>query len=320
VNHFRSSQTEDIEFQKVTAEKLPHWPQTWYVVGRSSDLKRGSTQAVELAGKQVVLYRTENGVLNALDGICPHMGAHLSHGDIVGEDIRCALHHWRFGLNGKIMEGKSACPSLKRWEVCERFGLVFIFLGESEGNPLPSPSKPDQYVWTTSNPIELNADWRNMVINGFDMPHLNAVHHRQLIAPAEFEVLDGNRFRLNYVSSVTGNSLSDSLMKWVSGNEIHVTQTCYGPTVIVETNLGHTKTSAVLSILKTNSGVRAFSAFGIQPKFLISIRLLITRLLFTAFLKRDFKVLQGMQLNIDVEDPGVRAFTRFLSSLPDFEN
>ncbi len=303
----------------VHARELPTWPRAWYVVARSSDFRPGTVRSGTLAERGYVLYRTENGSLVALDGYCPHMGAHLKSGAVCGERLRCALHHWFLAADGSCWgTGGQVRRRSRVWPVAERFGLVFLFLGEGTPPPLPTPEEPDQYGWTTGNPIELDTDWHSMMINGFDLLHFDAVHHRALIEPPQLTRSEGT-LELRYLSRVTGGGLADRVMKRVSGNRIRVRQICHGPIIVVETDLGRTRTSAVLGLLTKGGKVRAFGAFGTQRGGLtLRLRLLLARWLFTAFLRKDFAVVEGMRLNLEgVEDVGVRAVSAFLRSLPD---
>ncbi len=157
------------------------------------------------------------------------------------------------------------------------------------------------------------------MVNGFDMLHLASVHHRELVEPPVVERTADGALRLEYVSRVTGHGASDRVMKAISGNEIRVRQTCYGPTVVVEADLGRTRSCAVLGMLPGADGVQAFGAFGVPRGALSSLRAHLARWLYTAFLRRDFRVIEGMQLRLDgVDDPGVCALASYLRSLETF--
>lgn len=309
---------------------LPLWPQGWYVVARSRDIARGRIQAGALAERAYVLFRTRGGRLVAFDAYCPHMGAHLRHGQVLGEELRCQLHHWRLDGEGLARGTGADCARVRVWPVRERFGLVFLYLSAgpeqakvAEANEtdaslpeLPQPLDADAYRWTTGVPVRLNTDWHSMAVNGFDMLHLSAVHNRRLIEPARFAVIDGRRLELRYTSRVTGRSPSDLAMKWLSGDRIRVRQNCYGPLVVVESDLGYTRTAAILGLLNDGDGIRAFGAFGVERGPFAAPRLWLARWLYTAFLRRDFKVVEGMRLRVDVADEGVRTLSAFLRGLP----
>ena len=286
---------------------LPRWPCGWYVVARSADIPAGRVLTVELGGTECVIFRAQNGALGAVDAHCPHMGAHLKHGTVMGDCIRCPLHGWLVGSEG--------------WQIAERFGLVFLHLGAKPSGPVPSPDDADAFIWTTGRPVTLQTDWHNMIANSFDMPHLLSVHHRQLVEPLQIERDSPRRVNLRYVSRVTGRRPSDRLMKWLSRDRIRVRMSCFGTVLLAETDLGFTSTAAVMGLLQnTSRGLRAFGAFGVKPGPFASVRLWLARVLFTAFLRRDFRVVEGMKLRTtNVRDPGMRAVLDFLQRLPEYQ-
>lgn len=314
----------DADPAATTRAPLPRWPRAWYVVARSADLAPGAVTAGRLAGREYVVFRTRGGALAALDAHCPHMGAHLRGAAVAGERLRCALHHWTIGGDGSCRgPGADARHRGRPWPVAERYGLVFLHPpgAPREPPPLPAPESPAEWAWTTGRPVFLRTDWHSMMVNGFDLLHLRAVHRRELVEPHELTRLD-RALRLRYVSRVTrGGGLSDRVMKRVSGDRIRVTQTCHGPTVVIESDLGRTRSAAVLGLTAEEGGVRAFGAFG-TPRGGAGerLRLALARWLFTAFLRRDFAVVEGMRLALDAaDDPGVTALGEFLRSLPEEE-
>lgn len=300
---------------------LARWPEAWYPAARSVDLSPGSSTSGEVAGLPYVLFRTAGGALSALDAHCPHMGAHLRHARVVGEDLLCPLHHWTIGSDGRCRgKGASERHRAREWPVAERFGLVFVYAGAGEPPPLPQPEAADGYAWTTGTPIELDTSWHAMMVNGFDLSHLRAVHHRALVEPCELTRPTERTLRLRYTSRVTrGGGLSDWVMRWIARDRIKVRQTCHGPTIVVESDLGRAKTAAVLGLVEIDGRVRAYGAFGTRRGGpFVRLRLWIARWLFTAFLRKDFAVVEDMRLDVDdVEDEGVNAVASFLRSLPE---
>ncbi|MBA17767.1 MAG: Rieske (2Fe-2S) protein, partial [Sphingomonas sp.] len=65
-------------------------PFGWFGVGYSNELAVGEVRPVHYFGRELVLFRNENGEAGLLDAYCPHLGAHLGHGGKVeGDSIRC---------------------------------------------------------------------------------------------------------------------------------------------------------------------------------------------------------------------------------------
>ena len=321
---------EILEIPQPSRASLPLWLEAWYVVARSSDLRPGSVTHGALAGRPYVLFRTEQGALAALDAHCPHMGAHLRHGQVIGERLRCPLHHWSLDRDGGCRAPHAGPGSIgqrgRPWPVEERFGLVFLYPGDPLSSPppqLPAPEAAERYAWTTGRPVALATDWHSMMVNGFDLTHLRSVHHRSLLEEPEL-IRRERTLELRYVSRVTpGGGLADWVMKKGSGDHIRVRQVCHGPIIAVESDLsggkGGKRTAAVLGLLPEGDRVRAFGAFGTQRRGpLAPVELFLARWLFLAFLRKDFAVVEGMRLRLEgVDDEGVQAIAAFLRSLPE---
>jgi len=287
---------------------LPDWPQGWYVVGRSCEFKPGTVRNVTLADRDIVVFRTQSGVLGAVDAHCPHMGAHLVHGRVQGERLVCSLHCWRIACDGTIDEQSQRA---RGWTLRERFGLVMLELGNDRA--LPEAGTGD-FDWTQVAPLDIGAGWHSLVANAFDMPHLRTVHLRELVVAPEVSFEPGRIFSLHYVSCVRGRGLSDRVMQWLSGDRIDVRVHCYGAITVVETDLGFTRTAACIGMTPTRNGTRLYAAFGVRRGRLRPLRLALTRWLFASFLRRDLGVVEGMRLKLP-DDPILQRLFDFLRTL-----
>jgi nitrite reductase (NADH) small subunit/3-phenylpropionate/trans-cinnamate dioxygenase ferredoxin subunit len=66
-------------------------------VCRVGELAEGEGKTVALGPKLVAVFRAD-GRYYAIDDCCPHMGASLSGGYVVGGTVTCPWHAWRFRL------------------------------------------------------------------------------------------------------------------------------------------------------------------------------------------------------------------------------
>ncbi len=66
-----------------TTVSLPPYPDGWYAMGLSKEIPSGALVNRRIGDEEIVLFRTESGVLNAIEAYCPHLGAHLGHGGTV---------------------------------------------------------------------------------------------------------------------------------------------------------------------------------------------------------------------------------------------
>lgn len=67
----------------------------WHVVCQSSDVGSDQPKAVRLLGEELVLWRDDQGKVNAWKDYCGHRGAKLSLGCIKQGQIECPYHGWR---------------------------------------------------------------------------------------------------------------------------------------------------------------------------------------------------------------------------------
>jgi phenylpropionate dioxygenase-like ring-hydroxylating dioxygenase large terminal subunit len=294
---------------EIPKQPLPDWPQGWYAVARSRALRRGQVQRVTLAQQEIVVFRTASGALGALDARCPHMGAHLGLAKVRGEHLECGLHCWRMGVDGAVAGQHRRAHS---WVVREHGGLVMLEFGGDRAMPTVGDT---DFLWTDIAPIDIGAHWHALTANAFDMPHLTTVHRRELAEPPQVAFEAGRHFEMYYVTRVRGSGASDRAMKWLSGNRIRARMRCHGPMVVVETDLGFTRTAAMVGMLPTEQGTRLFAAFGIRRGFPGALRLWLTRWLFAAFLRRDLGLVEGMRLRTDVDDAILQKFFDYLRTL-----
>jgi len=267
------------------------------------------------------MFRGSDGELGVIDAYCPHMGAHLAGAKVVGNGLRCALHHFTLDRSGHCHDRKGMCQGKARpWPVAEYHGLVLVFCGDGEPSVSPTTCLPDGYTWITAPPVFLETDWRAMMVNAFDLSHMQVVHRRMIVGEPDLFRTEAGALRLCYESRVTpGGGLSDRLMRWLSDDRIRVRQTCFGTTIVVESHVGRHRTAAVMGLVQEGGRVLARGAFGVPRGVSMRwLRLRLARWLFTAFLRRDFRVVRNMRLTLDdVTDTGVRAVADYLDSLPE---
>lgn len=66
-------------------------------VAAVQDVPPGRGTAVSVQGWRIALFHV-NGTFYAIDDACPHKGASLAPGPVVGTDVLCPLHLARFDL------------------------------------------------------------------------------------------------------------------------------------------------------------------------------------------------------------------------------
>ena len=81
----------------------PPYPNAFYRVATLSTLRPSAVRPLTLLTTDLVLYRPRSLLPPViLDAYCPHLGAHLGYGGkVIGDEIECPFHGWRFNREGK---------------------------------------------------------------------------------------------------------------------------------------------------------------------------------------------------------------------------
>lgn len=157
--------------------------QSWFAVAWSADIAPGQVIGRDFLDGRIVLFRGANGRAVAMSAYCPHVGADLACGEVVGDNLRCAFHHWEYDETGSCVKTgvgdkppKGAC--LFVFPTIERFGIIFVFNGDKPLFDIPGLPIPDEeLVFGSPYPVqELACDPWVFCANTPDMQHFKAVH------------------------------------------------------------------------------------------------------------------------------------------------
>ena len=88
---------------------LPAYPNGWYVAIHSKDLCKGKVENVDIAGENLVVFRSTSGKAYALEAYCKHLGANLGIGGKVINDkcVQCPFHGWMYDGETGVCVGTS---------------------------------------------------------------------------------------------------------------------------------------------------------------------------------------------------------------------
>jgi phenylpropionate dioxygenase-like ring-hydroxylating dioxygenase large terminal subunit len=167
-----------------TVRELPPFPNGWYALAFSRELRAGQVMNVRFMGQELVLFRTAAGVACAMDAYCPHLGAHLGHGGrIEGETIRCPFHGFCYDVEGRCVStpyGKRIPPRARApvLPVREVHGLILAF-HDAEGRP-PAWEVPalDMTGWSPllTKASTFRGHPQETTENSVDVGHFSVVH------------------------------------------------------------------------------------------------------------------------------------------------
>lgn len=165
----------------------------WQPVALVEELRSGPRRTVVL-GEELVVFLSENGEPRVLEDRCPHRGAALSLGAVVGEGIQCPYHGWEWGGDGRCLRIPSLAeqgqiPPQARARAHRthlQWGLVWTALDEPLAEP---PSVPwfeaREWQWGHGEPFELPVSLGVMLENFRDVAHFAFVHRATLGAMPE---------------------------------------------------------------------------------------------------------------------------------------
>lgn len=164
----------------------------WHPVLRDRDLADGGVRAARLLGEDIVLWRA-GGEVCAWQDLCLHRGARLSLGRVSGEQLACPYHGWTYGRDGRCAhipahpeQTPPARAVVRRYQVRERYGLLWVCLGEPSGDvpPFPEWGAPG-FGAAVCGPFEhIRAHGPRLIENYLDAAHFPFVHGGVLGDPA----------------------------------------------------------------------------------------------------------------------------------------
>lgn len=157
----------------------------WFVACRSRVL-RDRPLGVTVQGVPLVVFRGAHGRAGVLEDRCPHRNAPLRAGRVLGGDLECAYHGWRFDVGGACVAvpGLVAPPEAlaaraTAFPCLEQDGYVWTC---ATGGAEPSRSPPrfphlGEAGWSSvRREYEVRSTLRRALENVLDVPHTAFLH------------------------------------------------------------------------------------------------------------------------------------------------
>lgn len=157
----------------------------WYVAGFSSELT-DQPIARTFLNQPVVLFRTGDGRVAALEDRCCHRSLPLSCGTVEVSGVRCGYHGMLYAPNGSCIEipGQERIPAkarVKSYTVVEKNQILWIWMPREEGaapsgEPPSYPHHDDPKYKFGSGHYHYDAPYQLIHDNLLDLSHLGYVH------------------------------------------------------------------------------------------------------------------------------------------------
>jgi phenylpropionate dioxygenase-like ring-hydroxylating dioxygenase large terminal subunit len=197
------------------------FPNGWFPVALSRELKAGTVLRRRLAGEDIVVYRTRSGLLRVVRPYCPHIGAHLGFGGLVEqENLTCPFHRFSFDPTGQCVATGYGTPppkvNLQLRESFETDGVIWVW--RHSQNAPPDWAIPAGTSIGYSSPLlqehTFDSYPQEFVENLHDLGHFGPHHGYagyQVTAPAEFS---GPRYHLGLEVSRSFPLIGATTMRW----------------------------------------------------------------------------------------------------------
>jgi phenylpropionate dioxygenase-like ring-hydroxylating dioxygenase large terminal subunit len=169
----------------------------WHPVVTCEELAGRKVVGARLLGEDIVVWQA-NGRALAWQDLCVHRGTRLSLGRVDGRTLQCPYHGWVYGADGHCVR-IPALPDMppprkarvKTYRAVERYGLVWVSLGEPAHDVPPFPEWEDGgFRKLLCGPYAMEASGPRVVENFLDVAHFPFVHENVLGTPDRPEIAD----------------------------------------------------------------------------------------------------------------------------------
>ncbi|MBB3065993.1 aromatic ring-hydroxylating dioxygenase subunit alpha [Limibacillus halophilus] len=187
----------------------------WYVVGFSKEFEPEKLTEHKVAGKVMVIWRTKDGGIAALDNRCAHKRFPLSEGRLKEDGtLECAYHGLCYNDKGRCTLIPSqmdqeipAQAKVNSFPVIEQDGLVWVWPGDparkDDRKPPRTPELADpDFENIDSGPMRIPANYLLLIENLLDITHFYPLHdgnigdfeNSKIPIKYEEDEVDGNRY------------------------------------------------------------------------------------------------------------------------------
>jgi phenylpropionate dioxygenase-like ring-hydroxylating dioxygenase large terminal subunit len=189
----------------------------WYVAAWGHEVGR-QILARTICNEPMVLFRTADGTVAAIEDRCCHRQMPLSKGWLEGDSVRCGYHGLRFDAAGKCVEipGQVNIPPRARvrtFPVAEKWKWVWVWTGDAEkADPalIPDMHWNDDPDWiSTGSTTYVRGNYQLISDNLLDLTHETYIHRGSL----------GNQAVVEHPIKTVGDERSVTVTRWMYDHE-----------------------------------------------------------------------------------------------------
>ncbi|MFT8246859.1 Rieske 2Fe-2S domain-containing protein [Roseomonas sp. BN140053] len=156
----------------------------WYIAALGSEVGRDLRQRW-LLGRDVLLFRRQDGTPAAIQNRCPHRSAPLSMGRLVGDTVVCGYHGFTFDASGTCIRvpSQERVPRnlrIQSYPAVERGPFIWVWMGDAErADPASIPAQD----WLTDARFDhvegyfhVGCNYLSLHENVLDLTHVPFLH------------------------------------------------------------------------------------------------------------------------------------------------
>ncbi len=142
---------------------------TWYPIASSEDLPFRHVYHGQLLGRELAVWRADDGHVNVWENRCLHRGVRLSIGINEGQELKCQYHGWRYANQSAGCTYIPAHPAdaparrieNRKYQTREAYGLIWSAANDDQPfRPFPGAEGHD---WFALRPVPVNATPEDVV-------------------------------------------------------------------------------------------------------------------------------------------------------------
>lgn len=161
----------------------------WYIVLDSDEVKKGKPVGVVRMGERLVFWRDQRGKVICQRDKCPHLGASLSQGKVLNNNLKCPFHGIEYDTKGdvKLVPGIGRAGTYPKglhaltYPAYEANDYIYIWWGDDEPK---TPPKFFDDIGKEFSYIRFKQSWpvhySRMLENQLDVMHLPFVHYNTI--------------------------------------------------------------------------------------------------------------------------------------------
>jgi vanillate O-demethylase monooxygenase subunit len=156
----------------------------WYVAAWDDEVKADELFQRSLLNESVLLFRDDDGRIQAISNRCPHRFAPLNLGKRVSNGVQCPYHGLQFNGQGQCMHNPQGpiprAATTRSYPVIEKYSMVWIWMGDparADEALIPDFSCQDPArSYVAKRYLHVRANYVLETDNIMDLSHIQFLH------------------------------------------------------------------------------------------------------------------------------------------------